>query len=296
MRSMLFIPADDEKKVGKGSASGADALILDLEDSVSAARKPAARSIAAQYLAETRQQQRRPLLYVRINALDTGFWQDDLVGVMDARPDGILLPKARSGEDVHTLSVALGHAEERSAQTAAPTRIVALTTETPVSLLHMHSYVGSSSRLAGLTWGAEDLSAAIGAHTNREADGRTWTSPFRLARDLCLFTAAAAEVAAIDTVFVNFRDQDGFRAECQAAARDGFTAKMAIHPNQVAAINEVFTPKPEEIAVSQEIVQAFAANPQAGVIGIRGHMVDKAHLARAERLLARARAVAESEA
>ena len=155
----------------------------------------------------------------------------------------------------------------------------------------MHSYVGSSTRLLALTWGAEDLSAAIGARGNREADGRTWTSPFRLARDLCLFTAAAAEVAAIDTVFVNFRDPEGFRAECLAAARDGFSGKLAIHPSQVAVINEVFTPDADALAVSEEIVQAFKDNPQAGVIAIRGQMVDKAHVARAERLLLRAKAV-----
>jgi citrate lyase subunit beta/citryl-CoA lyase len=290
MRSLLFIPADDEKKLAKGLATGADGLILDLEDSVSAANKPAARALAKAYIETTAAGAHRPQLLLRINALDTPYWQDDLLGVMDARPDVILLPKARSGEDVHTLSVALGQAEQRGVTPGRGTRIIALTTETPISLLQMPSYIGASTRLLALTWGAEDLSAAIGARSNREDDGRTWTSPFRLARDLCLMTAAAAEVAAIDTVFVNFRDADGFRAECVAAARDGFSGKMAIHPNQVAVINEVFTPAAEEIAQSEEIVQAFKDNPQAGVIAIRGHMVDKAHVARAERLLARAQA------
>jgi citrate lyase subunit beta/citryl-CoA lyase len=158
----------------------------------------------------------------------------------------------------------------------------------PISLLQMHTYVGASSRLEGLSWGAEDLSGVIGAHTNREPDGR-WTSPYLLARNLCLFTAAAAEVLPIDTVFVNFRDADGLRAEAMEAVRDGFTCKMAIHPNQVAVINEVFTPKPEEIVVSEEIVKAFTDNPLAGVIGIRGQMIDRAHLVRAERILARAK-------
>jgi citrate lyase subunit beta/citryl-CoA lyase len=130
----------------------------------------------------------------------------------------------------------------------------------------------------------------LGARSNREDDGRTWTSPYRLARDLTLFAAAAAKVQAIDTVFVNFRDSDGLRQECRAAVRDGFTGKMAIHPGQVAVINEAFTPTPEEIALSEEIVQAFAAAPEAGVLGIRGHMVDRPHLARAERILARAKA------
>ncbi len=290
MRSLLFIPADDEKKLAKGLAIGADALILDLEDAVSAARKPAARLQAKAYIEETAGNARRPQILVRINALDTPYWQDDLIGIMAAPPDAILLPKARSGEDVHTLSVALGQAEQRSGRSGKGTRIIALTTETPISLLQMHSYVGSSTRLLALTWGAEDLSAAIGARSNREEDARTWTSPFRLARDMCLFTAAAANVAAIDTVFVNFRDVAGFRAECVAAARDGFSGKMAIHPNQVAVINEVFTPAADEIAVSEEIVQAFKDNPQAGVVAIRGQMVDRAHVARAERMLARAKA------
>jgi len=290
MRSLLFIPADDEHKLAKGLATGADALIIDLEDSVSAARKPAARAVAKAYIAANVARRPRPQILVRINALDTAFWQEDLVGVIDARPDAILLPKARSGEDVHTLSVALGEAEQRAGKPGHTTRIIALTTETPISLLKMHTYVGASTRLIGLTWGAEDLSAAIGARSNREADGRTWTSPFRLARDLCLLTAAAAAVAAIDTVFVNFRDADGFRAECVAAARDGFSGKMAIHPNQVAIINEAFTPSADEIATSEAIVKAFTDNPEAGVIAIAGQMVDKAHVARAERLLARAKA------
>src|SRR5882672_862567 len=212
MRSLLFIPGDDEKKLAKGVGCGADALILDLEDSVSAPRKAAARAIAAQYISATRALEKRPLLYVRINALDTPHWEADLAGVMGSRPDGVLLPKARSGGDVHTLSIALNHAEERAGTPKGATRIVALTTEVPISLLQMHTYVESSSRLEGLSWGAEDLSGVIGAYTNREPDGR-WTPPYQLARNLCLFTAAAANVQPIDTVFVNFRDAEGLRAE-----------------------------------------------------------------------------------
>lgn len=290
MRSLLFIPADDEKKLGKGVGSGADALILDLEDSVSAARKGTARAIAAQYIAATRALATRPLLYVRINALDTGLWEDDLAGVMGASPDGILLPKARSGEDVHKLSIALHHAEERAGTPKGATRIIAIITEVPISLLKLDTYLGASTRLAGLTWGAEDLAGVIGARANREADG-SWTSPYSLARNLCLFTAAAANAQPIDTVFVNYRDEQGFRAEASAAARDGFTAKMAIHPNQVAVINELFTPSAEEVAAAQEIVKAFADNPEAGVLGIGGQMLDRAHVARAERILARAKMV-----
>jgi len=291
MRSLLFIPADDERKLAKGIDTGADALILDLEDSVSASRKAAARTITSQYVAAIRALETRPRLYLRINALDTPYWEEDLAGVMGSKPDGVLLPKARSGEDVHTLSIALNHAEERAGADKGATRIIALTTEVPISLLQMHTYVGASSRLEGLSWGAEDLSGVIGALANREADGR-WTAPYQLARNLCLFTAVAAGTQPIDTVFVNFRDADGLRAEAMEAARDGFTGKMAIHPGQVAVINDIFTPTPEAIAASEEIVKAFADNPQAGVLGIRGQMVDRAHIARAERILARAKATA----
>jgi citrate lyase subunit beta / citryl-CoA lyase len=289
MRSLLFIPGDDEKKLGKGLGSGADALIVDLEDSVSAARKGAARQIAARYIATTRALERRPLLYVRINALDTPLWEDDLAGVMGARPDGILLPKARSGEDVHKLSIALHHAEEHAAAPTGATRIIAIATEVAISLLKLDTYVDASARLQGLTWGAEDLAATVGAQANREADG-SWTSPYQLARNLCLFTAVAANVQPIDTVFVNFGDEQGFRKEAHMAARDGFTGKMAIHPHQVAAINEIFTPKPEQVALAQEIVQAFADNPDAGVLAIRAQMVDRAHVKGAELILARAKA------
>jgi citrate lyase subunit beta/citryl-CoA lyase len=289
MRSLLFIPADDERKLAKGMAGGADALLLDLEDAVAAPRKAAARALAAQYLADTRQREGRPRLYVRINALDTGLWQDDLAGVMVARPDGILLPKARSGEDVHKLSLALRHEEERAGALVGSTRIIAIATETPVALFQLHTYAEASPRLEALTWGAEDLSAAIGASANREADGRTWTSPYRLARDLTLFAAAAAELQAIDTVFVNLRDAEGLAHEAQAAARDGFTGKMAIHPGQVATINAAFTPSAEEVAAAEEIVRLFAESPGAGALAHRGQMVDKPHLARAERTLARAR-------
>jgi citrate lyase subunit beta / citryl-CoA lyase len=289
MRSLLFIPADDEKKLGNGMATGADALILDLEDAVSLPRKAAARTLAARYITEMRPRETRPRLYVRINALDTNLWQEDVSSVAGARPDGILLPKARSGEDVHTLSIALNHEEERAGVATGTTRIIALVTETPISLLQLHTYVGSSARLAGLTWGAEDLSAVLGARTNREDDGRAWTSPYRLARDLTLFTAAAAATQPIDTVFVNFRDEEGLRQECRAAVRDGFTGKMAIHPNQVAVMNEVFTPSADEITQSEELVRLFADNPDAGALTYRGQMVDRAHVARAERILDRAK-------
>lgn len=289
MRSWLFIPADDEKKLGKGVSSGADVLLLDLEDAVAPSRKADARKVCADYIRATKGLAKRPRLVVRINALDTSYWADDLEGVVAAGPDGVMLPKPRGGSDVHTLSVALDHAEQGAGVTAGAIKIIAIATETPVSMISMSSYVGASARLDALTWGAEDLSAAIGARTNREADGRTWTSPFRLARDLCLMTAVAAAALPIDTVYVNFRDGEGLRLEAEEAARDGFVGKMAIHPNQVAILNAVFTPKPEELAFAEEIIAAFRDNPAAGVVGIRGKMIDKAHLALAERLQARAK-------
>jgi citrate lyase subunit beta/citryl-CoA lyase len=287
MRSLLFVPADSERKLAKGEESGADALILDLEDAVGVSRKPIAREMAAQYIGGVRAREIRPRLYVRINALETSFWQDDLAGVMGAAPDGILLPKPHSGEDVHKLSIALNHAEERAGLAGGVTRIIALATEVPISLLNMGSYIGSSSRLDGLTWGAEDLSALLGSRATRETDGRGWTSPYRLARDLTLYTAVAADVQPIDTVFVNFRDGEGLREEARIAARDGFTAKLAIHPHQVPAINEMFTPGAEEVAWAQAIVRLFADNPESGALSLDGQMVDRPHLIRAERLLSR---------
>jgi citrate lyase subunit beta/citryl-CoA lyase len=200
------------------------------------------------------------------------------------------LPKARSGEDVHRLSVTLGHLEEKTGIAPNTVRILALTTEIAISLLEMKTYIGSSSRLDGLTWGAEDLSADLGARETREADGR-FTSPFRLARDLCLYTAVAAGVQPIDTVFANFRDTAGFERECHEAARDGFTAKMAIHPDQVEPINRAFTPSADEISRARTIVGLFAANPDAGVISHGGEMFDRPHLTRANRLLTRARQI-----
>src|SRR6476660_7267622 len=173
MRSLLFVPADSERKLAKAEACGADTLLLDLEDAVSASRKPAAREMAAEYIKALRPREGRPHLYVRINALDTSYWQDDLAGVMGAAPDGIMLPKPRSGEDVHKLSIALNHAEERAGIAAGATRIIA--TELPISLLSMSTYIGASSRLQGLTWGAEDLSTELGSRATREAVGG-WTS------------------------------------------------------------------------------------------------------------------------
>jgi len=211
----------------------------------------------------------------------------DLDGVMPAGTDGIILPKPRSGEDVHHLSLTLDHAEERAGLKLGSTRIVAIATEVPICILNMSSFVEASSRLEGLTWGAEDLSAEVGSTATREPNG-VLTSPYRLARDLCLFTAVSAGVQPIDTVFIDFRDLDGLSAESAAAARDGFTGKLAIHPDQVEIINAAFTPSRREIDRARDIVAMFAASPGAGVISLNGQMYDRPHLTRAERVLARA--------
>lgn len=287
MRSLLFVPGDSDRKIAKALAAGADALILDIEDSVAADRKAAAREMTRDFVASVKPRETRPRLYVRINGLATDDWKADLDGVMPAGPDGILLPKPRSGEDVHRLSLALGHVEERAGLVQGATRIAAIATEVPVCLLNMGTFVEASTRLEALTWGAEDLSAEVGSAATREAGG-AFTSPYRLARDLCLFTAVAAGAQPIDTVFIDFRDQDGLRAEAAAAARDGFTGKLAIHPDQVEIINAAFTPSQREIERARGIVAMFAASPGAGVISLNGQMYDRPHLTRAERVLARA--------
>lgn len=289
MRSMLFVPADSDRKMAKAMASGADAVILDLEDSIAADGKARARSVAREFLSATMATwtPALPRVYVRINDLATPFWQDDLVMLEGGLPHGILLPKSRSGEDVHQLSVALGHAEEKSGAEQGATRILALVTEVAVSLLQLPSYIGSSSRLVGFTWGAEDLSAEIGASANREPDG-SFTSPYRLVRDMMLLTATAAEVPAIDTVYIDFRNKTGLALEASIAARDGFVGKMAIHPDQVPIINEAFTPSPSEVDRAKAIVAAFEATNGAGVVGFQGLMLDRPHLVLAKRTLARA--------
>ena len=228
----------------------------------------------------------RPYLLVRVNGLETGLIDADLDAVAPAKPDAIMLPKAEGGASVVHADAKLAVREAISGLPDGHIKIIALATETAAALFLAGTFAGASARLIGLTWGAEDLSAELGAQANRDAQGR-FLDPYRLARVLCLAGAAAAQVPAIDTVYVDFRDSDGFRRECEEACRDGFVGKMAIHPAQVPIINEVFTPSPEAVAHAQAIVDAFAANPGAGVVGIGGVMVDRPHLTRAMRLLAR---------
>lgn len=288
MRSLLFVPADSEKKLAKGLASGADVLLLDLEDSVSAENKPLARGIAAEFIEAHRS---GPRLYVRVNDLSTGMTEDDLATVMKAVPAGIMLPKSNSADDVGKLAMMLRAAEAEHGLEDGATRILPIITETPLGVLNAASYVHAVERLSGITWGAEDLSAEVGAAETRDESGR-YTDLFRFARVSTLLAATAANVSPIDTVFPNFRDEEAFRRDCLEGARDGFTGRMAIHPAQVAIINEVFTPSPEAVARARVVVDAFAAAGNPGVVGIDGKMYDRPHLKRAERLLDRAKAAA----
>jgi citrate lyase subunit beta/citryl-CoA lyase len=288
MRSLLFVPADSEKKLEKGLASEADALIVDLEDSVAPQNKAAARDIAAHYLADHRDGM-RARLFVRVNDLSTGLTDDDLAALVPIRPDGVMLPKSNSGRDVQQLAVRLRVHEARSSLPDGGIKILPIVTETAAGVLAAATYEGASDRLAGLTWGAEDLSAALGARAARDEGGR-YTEVFRLARSMTILAAAAAGVAAIDTVFADFRDMAAFEAECIEAERDGFTGKMAIHPAQVTVINAAFTPSADAIRHSQAVIAAFEAAGNPGVVGLDGKMIDRPHLRLAERLIERARA------
>jgi citrate lyase subunit beta / citryl-CoA lyase len=288
MRSLLFVPGNSDRKLAKGLPSGADVIIVDLEDSVAAAEKSKARDVAADFMSAL-PRDRAPRIYVRINELASGLAKDDLAAVVGTRPDGIMLPKCNSGSDVVELAAMLRVAEAEHGVDDGATAIIPLITETAAGVLAAASYGYSHPRLAGLTWGAEDLSAAIGAAANRDGQGR-YTDVFRIARALTILAASAAGVAAIDTVFVDFRDAAGLRRECAEGARDGFTGKLAIHPDQVPVINEAFTPSAEAVAQAKAIVQAFADAGNPGVVGLEGKMYDRPHLKRAERLLARAAA------
>jgi citrate lyase subunit beta/citryl-CoA lyase len=283
---MLFVPGDSPAKLAKGLGSGADALIIDLEDSVAHSAKEAARDVTLAFLHEARTAATRPLLLVRVNGLTTGLIDADLDAVMEGAPDGIVLPKTEGGHDAAHLGAKLAVREAENDLPDGATRIHAIATETAKGVFALGTFAGATHRLASIAWGAEDLSADLGAETNREASG-AFAAPYRLARALTLLGAAAAQVMAVDTVFTNFRDLDGLAAECEAARRDGFVAKMAIHPAQVPVINAAFTPTPEAVARASAIVAAFAANPGAGVIGLNGEMLDMPHLKRAERTLAR---------
>jgi citrate lyase subunit beta/citryl-CoA lyase len=272
LRSLLFVPGDRPDRMEKALGLGADALILDLEDSVAPSRKAEAREAVIAFLARSD----RPIpLLVRINPIDGPEPSEDLAALGGQRVDGLVLPKAEGAATVRALA----------AWTGAP--ILPIATETPAALFELGSYRDVADRLLGLTWGAEDLPAAIGATSAREADGR-YTAPIETVRSLALFAAHAARVPPIEMVYPDFRDLEGLAAYAARGARDGFTGMMAIHPDQIAVINRAFTPSDEAIAAARAIVEAFAANPDAGVLAVDGRMVDAPHLTQARRLLERA--------
>jgi citrate lyase subunit beta/citryl-CoA lyase len=286
LRSLLFIPADSEKKLLKGDELAADALILDLEDSVASTSKPAARALALNYL-ESRRGNRRSQLWVRINPVDTPEAALDLKVVMAGRPDGIVQPKVNSVADVNELGQRLHRLEMELGIAPGSTRILPVTTETPQSMFSLGQYSACGQRLTALTWGAEDLGAALGAAANKEADGN-WTFPYQVARAFCLFGAAAAGVPAIDTIHSAIRDIEGLRSSCTIGRRDGFCGKLAIHPDQVDVINEAYQPGTDEVAHAQAVIAAFAAQPGAGTTSLDGQMIDIPHLKLARKILAMA--------
>jgi citrate lyase subunit beta/citryl-CoA lyase len=287
MRSLLFVPADSAKKLDKAMGSGADAIIVDLEDSIALEAKAGARQSAAAFLKEATAVKTRPAIMVRVNGLQTGLIDADLDAVAAAKPDAIMLPKAEGGASVIHADAKLAVREAENGLPDGIIKILPIATETAAALFVAGTFAGASARLMGLTWGAEDLSADLGAQANRDVQGR-FLDPYRLARALCLAGAAAAQVPAIDTVYVDFRNADGFRHECEEACRDGFVGKMAIHPAQVPIINEVFTPSAAAVEHARAVIAAFAKTPGAGVVGIDGVMYDRPHLHRAQALLARA--------
>lgn len=277
LRSLLFVPGDRPDRMAKALGVGADALILDLEDAVALSQKPVARQAVLEFL----RQPRSVPLFVRVNPLDSGMIDDDLAIILPGKPDGIVLPKAEGGESLKQLDSKLDWAG------ADGTVIVPIATETPAAMFLLGTYGGVTNRLAGLTWGAEDLPAAIGAVTAREEDGR-YTAPYEIARSFTLFGASAAGVAPIETVYPAFRDSDGLAVYAARARRDGFTGMMAIHPAQVPVINAAFTPRADEIAQARAIVAAFAAQPDAGTLSLNGKMIDRPHLKQAQHILASA--------
>ena len=286
LRSMLFVPADSERKLAKAQGSRADVLILDLEDAVAPAQKPAARIAAAAYIRD-QASKLSARLFVRINPLDSGLALSDLASIVVPGLAGIMLPKTSSAADIQRLAHYLDALEARADMPAGGVDIVPVITETPQAMLTMHTFVPGIARLTGVTWGAEDLSAAIGAMSNQEVDG-TLSPLYTLANSLCLCAAASAGVPAVDTLYADFKDAEGLAAACRQSRRRGFTGRIAIHPDQVDIINESYRPSDDELAKARRIVDAFAAQPDAGTISLDGVMLDIPHLKQARRTIAQA--------
>lgn len=291
LRSFLFIPGDSEKKLGKVDGCGADAVILDLEDAVAPANKPLAREMVAAFLKARPRGERKIQLWVRVNPFDTGLTAEDVAAIVPGAPDGIMQPKINGPDCVRELSAMLDAQEQMAGLAAGEIAILPVATETAIAPFRLGEFaMAGLSRLAGLTWGAEDLSSAMGASTNLGPDGK-WAFTYQLVRSLTLMAAHASGVPAIETLFVDFRDEEGLRASCRAARAEGWTGRIAIHPAQVAGINECFSPSEEEVAFAQRVIAAFAAAPDVGTIGIDGKMYDIPHLKAAHKTLAMHEAV-----
>lgn len=283
LRSLLFVPGDSEKKFAKVQDCTADTLILDLEDSVAPERKAYARDHVSALLDSGGTPPWS--FFVRPNPLESGLTAQDLAAVVKPGLKGLLIPKANGAHDVEIIASSLDALESKAGMEPGSVKIAVVATETPLAMFNLASYTPAHPRLVALTWGAEDLGAAVGATDNKEADG-SWSSPYQLARNLCLFAAASAGVLPIDTLYANFRDPEGLEADCRRARRDGFLGRIAIHPDQVDVINRCFTPSDAEIAFARRIVEVFAANPGAGTLGIDGKMYDIPHLKAAQKTLA----------
>ena len=283
LRSLLFVPGDSERKFARAKDCGADALILDLEDSVAPPQKAAARAHVAGLIDGA--PKRSWLFIVRINALDTGLALDDLAAVVKPGLDALLIPKVNGAADLERIGHYLDALEARAGMSQGSVKLASVATETAKAMFALGSYAPAHPRLIALTWGAEDLSAALGATDNKEPDG-SWTFPYEFARAQCLFAASGAEVAAIDTLFADFRDAEGLEIDCRRSRRDGFVGRLAIHPDQVPVINRCYAPSEAEIAHARKIVAAFEANPGAGALGVDGKMVDLPHLKAARKTLA----------
>jgi citrate lyase subunit beta / citryl-CoA lyase len=283
LRSLLFVPGDSQRKFARASDCGADALILDLEDSVVGSEKAAARALVAKLI--DHQPKRAWSLIVRVNALGTGLALDDLAAVVKPGLDALLIPKVNGAADLERIGHYLDALEAKAGMAQGSVKLASVATETAKAMFALLSYAPAQPRLFGLTWGAEDLSAALGATDNKEPDG-SWTFPYELARAQCLFAASAAEVMAIDTLYADFRDSEGLERDCRRSRRDGFVGRLAIHPDQVAVINRCYAPSEAEIAHARKIVAAFEANPGAGALGVDGKMVDLPHLRAARKILA----------
>lgn len=296
LRSWLFVPGDSERKLGKAATCGADAVVVDLEDAVAPDAKAVARIQAARWLSAHRQQVlsgQATSRWVRINPLDTTLWREDLTVILAGHPDGLLVPKARGPEQLRMLSAELYELEQRHGIMPNATRLIPMVGETAASALTIPAYAAEElPRLAGMTWGAQDLAMAIGASRSREGsgkgaakDGGGWTDTFRLVRSQTLLAAHARGGVALETPCADFADLKGLKAMAEAARADGFTGMLAIHPDQVPVINQAFAPSDREAAQARAIVELFAANPGAGALQLDGRMVEQPHLVQARRVL-----------